>query len=90
MFVKGKNAYIHARFLLLATGSPNSITTKPWAGSPKNQDLISWQEKETFLFSKIPRPVLGSSSAPFSFSEIIKLKVCGMLQENFEYKFFIT
>jgi hypothetical protein len=64
--------------------------TTPWAGSPKNQDLISWQEKETILFSKISRPVLGPSSAPLSFSEIIKLKVCGMLQENFEYKFSIT
>ena len=42
--------------------------------------------ERNFLFSKISRPVLGTSSVPFSFSEIIKLKECGMLEENFEKK----
>jgi len=89
--VKGKNAYIHTRFLLLETGSPDSIMTKPWAGSPKKTRFNFLAGERNFSVLKLSRPVLGPSSAPFSFSEIIKLKVCGILQENyFEYKFSIT
>ena len=65
-YVKGKNAYIHTKFLLLETWSPDSNMTKPWAGSPKKPRFNFLAGERNFsLLKNIQTSTAALISPPF-------------------------